>query len=117
MTLDEELAAIEERASKATPGPWDYYAAQCCPDMGGVMNSSNTKCLKAVVGQRYDHPASIEDAAFIAASRTDVPRLVAALRLAMAEHEYLITHKLMESIDSRRDYFESSILRALRGEK
>lgn len=119
MTLDEELAAIEERASKATPGPWDYYAAQCCPDMGGVMNSSNTKCLKAVVGQRYDHPASIEDAEFIASTRTDVPRLVAALRLAIEQRD-----ELSEELEGNTFVLEfckrednAAILRALRGEE
>jgi hypothetical protein len=68
---DDELRAIEDRAAKATPGPWTVSFDPNRPNHGWVYDADND-CLAGDL-----EPG---DAAFIAAARTDVPRLVAALR-------------------------------------
>lgn len=86
---DSELAAIEARAEAAAPGPWKHVGScivegpayeETWVDNGG---KAHVQC-----GHRptiYDEGGhSEEDAEFIAHSRTDVPRLVAALRAAHA---------------------------------
>lgn len=83
------LSEIEARASAATPGPWE----QTCytiwsPNAKAVI--AGASALRATNEVRYAEPHRDEDlheifgnAAFIAASRDAVPRLVAALRHAM----------------------------------
>ena len=75
---DEELDAIEARAAKASEGPWRMGTGweQCTPglyisDYGG-----------SIVYAEGDHPPGdlneplvLDDATFIAAARTDIPRL------------------------------------------
>jgi len=76
----EQLAAIEARAAQATPGPW-------------VVEKDDHEAWEVVGGVRpvapymefADARRAGTDAAFIAASRTDVPALVAALRAERAE--------------------------------
>lgn len=73
------LDQIEERASKATPGPWHRGRA----DATLVFRSPDTlvtDCTSLVNLQRRER---LDNAAFIAASRTDVVLLVKALRRAM----------------------------------
>lgn len=70
----EKLAAIQAVADAATPGPWSWLSPnQCCSDyciesdhLGGYPVAHNVDCARA-------------DAVFIAAARSDIPRLVAAL--------------------------------------
>jgi hypothetical protein len=76
----DELEAIKARAAAATEGPWEAYSSSCCPDMGGV-SSSKYRVHAAELGN-VGHPALLEDAEFMAAARTDVPRLIAALEEA-----------------------------------
>ena len=64
------LAAIQQRADAATDGPWQMDTNGCCA-MAHIEGD-----LGFIGGERTMVPA---DAEFIAASRTDVPRLVAAL--------------------------------------
>lgn len=95
------LQEIEERASKATPGPWHYeqggghaynriMGAESVQTNGwperinGVGNASYTDRICENLGDT-DLPYPAANVAFIAASRTDVPRLVKALRRAV-EH-------------------------------
>ena len=59
---DEELQAIKVRCDAATPGPWEVSEG------GGVWVDAT--CWEGVSGGRAD------DAAFIAAARTDIPALV-----------------------------------------
>jgi hypothetical protein len=70
-----DLAAIKARLASATSGPWTAYSAMCCPDMGGVSGPEGVVCQHQL--GRYGHPMTIEDAEFIAASRTDVEALIA----------------------------------------
>lgn len=83
---EQELAAIEARASQATAGPWhndnDYRVLL---DDGGCI--VETKHMDASTGL---------DSAFIAASRQDVPTLCAALREAWDRIALLEEHPLIE---------------------
>lgn len=116
MTLDEELKAIEERANAATPGPWevDHRFDRTGDEYEALVISSGALLDNQIAESRvFDDERDIldsqesDDFDFIAASRTDVPRLVAALRLAI-ESRY----------DGRtRSEVEVAILRALRGEE
>lgn len=102
-----ELAEIETRAEAATTGPWVHDA-----DKGGEhrVGTSDGKEWVAYIGNDEDWPHPVPDAAFIAAARTDVPRLVAALRAAYAELE--TSRRIRESW--RTDY-EKLRAEALRG--
>lgn len=91
--LTDRLAEIEGRAGAATPGPWGVNS-----EVG-----SNELCNYTVYGipgvasatwTGDDSPAfahcegmSRADAEFIAAARTDVPALVAALRGVLEMHQ------------------------------
>lgn len=80
-----ELAEIAKRAESATPGPWErvegdgiWYNCECAPK----------------IASRHDHRLVGElrdtaDLVFIAAARTDIPRLVADLRAARETLERL----------------------------
>ncbi len=73
---EEELAAIESRAAAATPGPWVSVA--------GAGRPAFFLCTKvqqaAALGMLYVEA----DADFAAAARSDVPALVAEVRLLQA---------------------------------
>lgn len=74
--LESILSTIEQRANAATAGPW-------AKDWGRVRGDQcETICLvrDQVV---WDQEPWIADSTFIAASRTDIPALVKALRRAM----------------------------------
>lgn len=136
---DLDLDAIEKRAAAATPGPW-----RRCDASGGtcVCGLVWSVPVDVTVAQALDERSSCEgelhDGAritngnFIAAARTDVPALCAALRAARAEVEritvvcdrqskiYGETHvKLCEVADEKRalvderDWFRSQHATAL----
>jgi len=72
------LARVEAAAEAATPGPWTYTA---------VMHSQAEGVGIPYVESQTGWPAMCQrspDAAFIAAARTDVPALTAALRAVLA---------------------------------
>lgn len=70
---------IERRANEATPGPWvlarHYDAGHCIATMRGP----NTLTVEAC-GDHETWLRPMEDGAFLACSRTDVPALVAEVR-------------------------------------
>ena len=74
---DADLAAIEERANAATPGPW------FADDEFIVSAASTQVSVGKVDGDLAGRPE--HDVVFLAASREDVPRLVADLRAERAE--------------------------------
>lgn len=81
-TLPDLLSEIKKRADEATPGEWIEHSA-------GLIREKNGDCDIARV---YDHSSfrngAVEtNSKFIAHSRTDVPRLVAALKLAIGAME------------------------------
>lgn len=70
---DQQLAAIKERAEKATPGPWFHGQnadGQHNVYAGGGIDITPAWCVHGL-------PMCPDDAAFIAYARTDVPALVA----------------------------------------
>lgn len=78
---DAELEAIEKRAEAATPGPWLHEGN------GAVGAGHRTKQVAMACGPAamYDERAATNEiiaanGGFIAHARTDVPRLIAALR-------------------------------------
>jgi hypothetical protein len=79
MTARDYLAAVQQRADSATEGPWDgeeFSNAIVAPAIG---LSDDGVRYAAVAEDVY----TMEDCEFITASRTDVPRLVAALTAAL----------------------------------
>jgi hypothetical protein len=93
MTLTDELRAIEERAAKASAGPWEVLK----PDMSSLRPGGRCDGIAQVVPRdEYGHvpheavivetdggyyaPSAV-DASFIAAARTDVPVLVEMVKL------------------------------------
>ena len=88
---DDELQAIEARASAATPGPWrsdDQVVGWMGGTQPGVAVRNQDGNVRDAVAMVVDMRAAeisgslrpIEDAAFIAAARMDVPALVAEVR-------------------------------------
>ncbi len=77
---ESELAAIEARAEKATKGPWAPSAMldMGWPDLFDILPETNQRFPLMV-------RAEMHDAQFVAAARSDVPRLVAEVR-ALREH-------------------------------
>jgi hypothetical protein len=100
MTLADRITAIEARADAATKGPWDYYDNGF--DGGVVSNLHRPEPSEhrgsdfggVHAGWRYDEmicggepcegrmEPDDPNAAFIAAARSDVPALCAALKVA-----------------------------------
>ena len=82
-----DLDEIERRASAATEGPWTGREVKHRDPDGRVIGVE--------LGAAHDDHAAIfganpeADAEFIAAARTDVPRLVAEVRRLQAENENL----------------------------
>jgi hypothetical protein len=89
---DEELKAIDERASKATPGPWTRGMAQdgeSYPDGSGCAGDFyETGDIETAGESPQDicFSAQAADATFIAHARTDIPALLATLRSERAAH-------------------------------
>lgn len=77
-----ELNAIEARAAAATEGPWEKDRWDGTLGRGSLSVPSKLRVL--VTRFNYGNAGS-PDLEFIAAARTDVPRLVKALREARAE--------------------------------
>lgn len=97
---DEELKQIEERAAKATPGPWvpdfrDITLREATPAEAERMVLADAKsdfCLGAEIALRAADGGAAwlpcptrstflnRDALFIAAARSDVPALVSEVR-------------------------------------
>lgn len=80
------LDEAEQRAAKATPGPWKLWSMQVLADLDGTGNV-DTAVPVADTFYRDDHwlPRTF-DADFIASARTDFPRAVAALRAVLDLH-------------------------------
>ena len=94
-TLD--LDAIEARANAATPGPWGVGNGTHIVRGLEVTGRGSYTCIQSVAEvadeddrEDWGHDDFVEvdpedDAAFIAAARTDVPALVAEVRRLRAE--------------------------------
>lgn len=108
--LRAKLDEIEQRANRATPGPWysqnpddsHYMSAFCVrsiPDEPNDIEDGNEPGMIAVtllqmpgtVGRGGDKWE--EDADFIAAARTDIPALVALARTLLAERDAAVAER------------------------
>jgi hypothetical protein len=94
---EDELKQIEERAAKATDGPWRFEAGPSdqpnCQDIyAGDGNGPIAMTEPGVYPLGSKHGVGktpLADAAFIAAAREDVPKLVAEVRRLSGEAERL----------------------------
>ena len=75
------LDEIQARADAATEGPWTWAARTTADGDEWAVFDGGDSALAA------NRDGWAPDAAFIAAARTDVPRLVAALRAVLEEHK------------------------------
>ena len=87
---DQEIREIEALAEKATPGPWlaPGGAIVRAPKNPGIAGSLSDAVCTAFTANRNNRDASA-NTAFIAASRTAVPRMAAEIRRLWAENEAL----------------------------
>ena len=105
----EELDAIEVRANAATPGPWEHGddgpggTYMGCGEVWTTGESVMGGSIAAPSGDLYPRGgySPRDDMAFIAAARSDVPALIAALREAWAERDDLFTRASIASGDAR----------------
>jgi hypothetical protein len=75
------LDAVEKRANAATVGPWSV--------VGRDYKIKGFPQIELPTERQHYFPVNFpEDADFIAASRTDVPRLLRLVRALLAEREY-----------------------------
>ena len=85
------LGRVEELASRATEGPWEADGAEVSqhwsrPKPWVTVVSSEVACMAYCYGGIGRGIERETDAEFIAAARTDVPALVAALRAVLELH-------------------------------
>ena len=89
MTLPQKLKEIKERAEKATPGPW--YPCGCRYTMiYRDLNSQEIEDIAEVCNHFRDEEQIEMNKQFIAASRTDIPRLVKALEACRDQRNIMI---------------------------
>lgn len=85
MTAADRLAQIEARADAATTGPWSH----CLDELRNrtavhrIGSSEVNADVAFTYRDRDGRGPGMQDAEFIAHARTDVPRLVAALRAVL----------------------------------
>ena len=75
---DDELDRLDALAQAATPGPWETFSWTSIRPKGRTQNVAATY-LQIAEGGGQLYPAH-ENAAFIAASRTAIPALIAEIR-------------------------------------
>lgn len=118
-SLTDLLTEIEERASKATEGPWStgYWSGQCHEKHShgrGVCQYQNKLVTDSEISHhnivKVSEPVTLvktsdeygamskEDAEFIAHARTDIPKLLAALRLLDEQRNRFIREMEIERI-------------------
>ena len=97
------LRDIQERADKATPGPWEPFITDHGHSRTGeecsviTQDVGDTVCdMRSIdrldLNERY-RDEGIRDTFFIAAARADVPKLVAALRAVLDLHRRVDAQK------------------------
>ena len=88
-----ELAAIEERASKATAGPWTHEESETrlhyvqSPSMWGHETEYRGGIVLSSVYQSHHIGLTPPDAEFVAHARNDIPALIAEIRRLWAIKE------------------------------
>lgn len=78
---DERLGEIEKRAAKATPGPWHVAIIASLPVAAmWADNGDETVVLDTTESSLPAYACHMENIVFAAATRTDVPDLLAEVR-------------------------------------
>lgn len=95
-TLNERLDEIEKRCERATPGRW--YTSGGYTVGTTALQDTGPVCV-VYDGEYIENTNRDADAAFIAASRTDVPALTKALRVAV---DLLEEYAEMEEASAKR---------------
>ncbi|MEU5979421.1 hypothetical protein [Streptomyces sp. NPDC047315] len=106
-TVVQRLDEIEAREQAATAGPW-------CTDAWEIYQGAEYEPgLSLWIGDTCRGTGSLEqdraDAAFVAASRADVPELVAVVRLLLAERDALRAER--DELQAHADFRMKDILR------
>jgi hypothetical protein len=91
------LRAIEERACKASPGPWYYHSVRH-PIWGAIYNAEKP-ILAAMEHANPNYASNTADLEFAAWARTDIPFLLSLLREREEENR-----RLREALAAIRDY-------------
>lgn len=81
MINETKLQEIEARCNAADPGPWTWTANHVlhrAPYVGAGEGGGRYVCTTSIAADS----SGVRDAKFIAAARTDIPLLIAALREA-----------------------------------
>lgn len=87
MSISDRLDQIAARADAATEGPWGFIADTNLIGMAKEWRIGSTEAMADVAATpRFGTDSA--DAEFIAASRSDVPALVAAVRAVLAYVDY-----------------------------
>lgn len=77
------LEEVEKRCEAACPGPWRVNSVSDGRRQSIVTSQSHPLCDLSDPFHRQCHHGTGQDAEFIAAARSDVPKLCAALRVAV----------------------------------
>lgn len=111
--LETYLAAIQGRVDKATPGPWNAFDNGSWGGQGAGVQIGDHSPGWFVT----EPPTDSEKAAnsfFIAHARTDLPKLIAALRVAVKELEFINTGHERDDDSFEAHYSNQMRLRAAR---
>lgn len=95
---DEQLAAIRARADVAAPGPWTWRGGNLVTLNDTARSISMGRCVLAIDGEatsindlvEWEYVREAEDAEFIAASREDIPALLAHIDTLTTERNALV---------------------------
>ena len=102
MSITDRLDEIQARADAATDGPWHegpgmtFVRARVIYDM--VTNDAQLTTSHVLADVTRNH-----DAEFIASARTDVPRLVAALRAVLDLHQPMTMYEHEDCCENDSD--------------
>lgn len=81
------LAEMRARCDAATPGPWHNYSVNPKTTPEHAIYSEWLEGIPEAITSEIASLLSPRDAHFIAHARTDVPRLIAALRAVLDRHK------------------------------
>ena len=107
MSARKYLDEVQARADKATPGPWEVKGNGAQPYASdGIVANCETQIHNDddEAGLESDERRGFDNADFIAAARTDVPKLAAMLRIALDALERVKDWEVMPSSDYRDKY-------------
>lgn len=94
MTIETRLAEIRARVEAATEGPWEDVVNDLNEDVD-VWRDGESRLWVANTGNLFTESAqlarqTLADAEFIAASRTDLPALLAAVEAFKEKCDYIV---------------------------